>query len=155
MQYAQGRQGRVFYIRLGHGEDVRVALTDFCRKEKITSGWFQMFGALGRGDLVVGPEEKKLPPTPVFSEISMPHELVGIGSILKGESGPSIHMHTAAGRGSDAIVGCIRGNSETFLILEILLVEVTGLEVKRMPDENGLELPVFGEVDQRVTEGNE
>ncbi|MFV1957560.1 MAG: PPC domain-containing DNA-binding protein, partial [bacterium] len=150
-----GRQGRVFYIRLGHGEDVRVALTDFCRKEKITSGWFQMFGALERGDLVVGPEEKKLPPTPVFSAINMPHELVGVGSILEGGAGPSIHMHTAAGRGSDAIVGCIRGNSETFLILEVLLVEVTDLDVKRMPDENGLELPVFKGVHHRATEDTE
>ncbi len=29
-------------------------------------------------------------------------------------------------------------------VREILLVEVTGLDVKRLPDENGLELPVFG-----------
>ncbi len=64
MQYTQGKQGRVYYIKLDHGEDVRETLTDFCRMEKITSGWFQMFGALGSGDLVVGPEEKKLPPTP-------------------------------------------------------------------------------------------
>ncbi len=64
-------------------------------------------------------------------------------------------MHTAAGRGSDAIVGCIRGNSEAFLILEILLVEVTGLDVKRIPDENGLELPIFKGVHHRATEDTE
>ena len=155
MQYTQGKPGRIYYIKLDHGEDVRETLTDFCRKEKITSGWFQMFGALGSGDLIVGPEENKLPPKPVFSKINMPHELVGMGSILEGGSGPSIHMHTAAGRGSDAIVGCIRGNSEAFLILEILLVEVTGLDVKRIPDENGLELPIFKGVHHRVTEDTE
>lgn len=143
MKFAEGKTGRVFYIKLEHGEDVRETLVRFCVKEKVASGWFQMFGALGRGELVVGPEGNELPPAPVFTQIDMPHELVGIGSILEGDSGPSIHMHTAAGRGSDAITGCIRGGSETFLVLEILLVEVTGLDVKRIENENGLELPVF------------
>jgi len=28
-------------------------------------------------------------------------------------------------------VGCLRGNSETFLVLEVIIVEITGIEARR------------------------
>jgi predicted DNA-binding protein with PD1-like motif len=47
------------------------------------------------------------------------------------------------GRGSDIVVGCPRGGANVFLILEVTIIEITGINASRMANESGLKLLGF------------
>jgi predicted DNA-binding protein with PD1-like motif len=55
-----------------------------------------------------------------------------------------MHIHTAIGKGPDALVGCPRGGAKTFLTLEITIMEITGIKGQRKPDAgSGVKLLAF------------
>lgn len=141
MRYKAGKVGRVVLARFDHGEQVVPALADLCEKEGISSGWFFLFGAVQNGRLVAGPREASLPPDPVWQEFKEPFEIVGMGSIAAGDGPPSIHLHSSLGRGKEVLTGCIRKESEVFIVVEAMVLEVMGVRVTRSPDQrSGLEL---------------
>jgi predicted DNA-binding protein with PD1-like motif len=80
---------------------------------------------------VVGPEEEKMPPKPVWKDIKESHEVIGNGTIFWQENEPKIHFHGAFGKKDMVKVGCLRGASETFLVLEVIIIEIQGIDVKR------------------------
>ena len=117
------------------------ALQGLCEKERISSGWFFLFGAIQGGRLVAGPREASLPPDPVWQEFPDPFEIVGMGSIASGDGPPSIHLHSSLGRGKEVLTGCIRKEGEVFVVIEALILEVLGIRATRSPEErSGLEL---------------
>lgn len=144
MQYEKGRIGKVLVARFDHGEDVLSSLKGLCEKERIRSGWFFLFGALARGEVVVGPEEETLPPTPVKREFEGPCEVVGAGSVALDGEEVSLHLHSTLGSKGEVLAGCIRGKSDVYIVIECLILEVEGLSMHRTPDPaTGLKLLGF------------
>lgn len=137
MQYTQGQLGRVFALRLEHGDPMPATLENFCREHGIASGLAVMVGGADDGSrLVVGPEDGNvMPAVPMVTALAGVHEVAGVGLIFAGEDGqPALHMHAASGRGEHTITGCIRAGISTWHVLEVMIVEVTGLEAARLPD---------------------
>lgn len=134
MRYQVGRTGRVVVARFEDREDVLGNLTDIARKEEIKSAVFYLVGGMREGRIVVGPEKEELPPKPVWKELKESHEIVGIGTIFPQEGEPKIHFHGAFGKKDMVKVGCLREMSETFLVLEAIIMEIEGVNASRELD---------------------
>ncbi len=58
-----------------------------------------------------------------------------MGTIFPNEAGePMLHMHAASGREGAATVGCTRAGLQTWLVGEVVLLEITGTEARRELD---------------------
>lgn len=141
MKYKAGAIGKVLLARFDHGEQILPSLAEICRKEGVLSGWFYLFGALSKGSMVAGPSDASLPPVPVWVDFPHPHEIVGMGSVAEKDGAPSIHLHASLGRGREVLTGCIRKEEEVFLVVEAMILQITGVASSRKPDDRtGLEL---------------
>jgi predicted DNA-binding protein with PD1-like motif len=137
--------GRIFVARVDHGEDLLGEVQALLAKEGVTSGFMLFLGALKEGALVTGPEEAVIPPTPHWIRFAGGWEVAGIATVYPGEGGPAIHLHAAIGRGDKALTGCLRERAETYLVVEVVVIELLDLPVQRNRDEvTGLILPDFG-----------
>lgn len=147
MQYSEGQVGRVFSVRIDDGEDFLREIERFVAAMNIQSGMIHFLGAVRSAKIVTGPKEPVIPPSPRGEEIFGGWELLGFATIYPGEDGPSIHLHTAAGKGIRSITGCLREKAEVYLVVEAIVTEFVGLTAKRLPDEKtGVNLPVFDRV---------
>ncbi len=145
MNYTQGRVGRVFVVRFDHGDDVVACLTDLARRESVRCAAVWLLGALARGRLVTGPETLDLPPTPHWVEFDDGREVIGFGTIFWAESEPKAHLHGSFGRGDHALTGCLRAESETYLIAEGVVLEIADASAERVRDAaSGLALLRIG-----------
>ena len=145
MQYTEGQIGRVFVVRIDDGEDMLLALRQFILDRDIHAGSIHFLGALMNGRMVTGPEEPVIPPVPHFVMFEGGWEVFGIGTIYPGEGGPHIHYHGSVGRSGHALTGCLREKAITYLIVEAVIMEFTGLTARREFDEKmQLHLPVLG-----------
>lgn len=138
MQYTQGQMGRVFAVRLEHGDPMPQTLEQFCEDHKVMSGLAVMVGGADDGSkLVTGPEDGNvMPPVPMVSALAGVHEVAAVGLIFASAEGkPVLHMHAASGRKESTITGCIRAGIVTWHVLEVMLIEITGLDAIRLPDE--------------------
>jgi predicted DNA-binding protein with PD1-like motif len=142
MKYQVGRQGRVIVAKFDDGDDVLKGLVDIAKKEDIRAGILHVVGGMKSGDLVVGPEEDGvLPPKPVWKGLGESHEVIGFGTIFWHDDEPKIHFHGAFGKKDKVTVGCLRKNSGAFLILEVVIIEIDGVDARRELDpEIGLPL---------------
>jgi predicted DNA-binding protein with PD1-like motif len=137
MQYSEGNLGRIFALRLEDGEPMPQTLESFLAERGITHGLAFMVGGADDGSkLVVGPEEgRALPVHPMVAALVGVHEILGVGTIFPDETGrPVLHMHGACGRKDSTITGCIRAGIMAWHILEIVVLEITGLQAARLPD---------------------
>ena len=143
MQYSEGSIGRVFAIRLEQGEPMPATLESFAAEKGVHSGLAIMVGGADDGSkLVVGPEDGSvLPAVPMLTALCGVHEVAAVGTLFPDEQGnPVLHMHAACGRqGAESqiphtITGCIREGIVTWQILEIILIEITGLDAARIND---------------------
>jgi predicted DNA-binding protein with PD1-like motif len=146
MQYTEGRLGRVFVVRIDDGEDMLVSLRQFINDKSVYAGSILFLGALMEGRMVTGPEEPVIPPVPHFVMFEGGWEVFGIGTIYPGEGGgPHIHYHASVGRSGHALTGCLREKAITYLIVEAVVLEFTGLSARREYDKKTqVHLPVFG-----------
>lgn len=145
MQYTEGQIGRVFVVRIDDGEDMLLSLRQFILDKNIQAGSIHFLGALMSGRMVTGPEEPVIPPVPHFVMFEGGWEVFGIGTIYPGEGGPHIHYHGSVGRSGHALTGCLREKAITYLIVEAVIMEFTGLTARREFDEKmQLHLPVLG-----------
>ncbi|MEW6326317.1 MAG: DUF296 domain-containing protein [Thermodesulfobacteriota bacterium] len=136
MEYKEGRTGRVFTIRFSDGDDPLEGIKKVAIEKEIRVAWFFLLGGLRQAGVVTGPEKPAIPPTPVWKEFTGDaKEIVGLGSILWNDREPLIHLHTAMGRGDETVVGCIRRDARTFLVIEALIMEIEGLDARRKFDE--------------------
>lgn len=134
MKYQTGRQGRVIVVRFEDKDDVIGGLAEIARKENIKAGIVQIVGGMREGDIVVGPESEEMPPKPVWKSLGESHEVFGFGTIFWQGDEPKIHFHGAFGKKEMVKVGCLRKNSETFLVLEAVIIEIEGIDAKRELD---------------------
>ncbi len=131
MEYQCGRPGRVFYVRFDHGEDLLAKLQELCQQENIRCGWVQLFGGLLDTELVTGPQEPVMPPEPVWQRLDDSREVLGTGSIFWDAEEPKIHLHGALGHHGQTVTGCIRKRAQIYLLIEALLIEISGIQVNR------------------------
>ena len=145
MQYAQGRTGRVFFVRIDHGENLEATLRQFIAEKKVECGIIRFIGALQSGAIVTGPEEPCLPPDQHYESFSGGWEVVGLATITPGQDGPHLHLHASIGRGDTALTGCLRGTVITYIIVEAVITEIEGIRIHREMDPlTGMVLPVPG-----------
>jgi uncharacterized protein len=141
MKYQTGTPGRVVVARFEDGEDILDNIISIAKSEDIGSAILYLIGGIRQGRVVVGPEKDELPPDPVWKDINESHELLGIGTIFRQENEPRIHFHGAFGKKDMVKVGCLRGGSETFLVVEAVIIELKGIEARRELDKaSGLSL---------------
>jgi predicted DNA-binding protein with PD1-like motif len=146
MQYTEGQIGRVFVVRIDDGEDMLLSLRQFITDKNIRAGSITFLGALMTGRMVTGPEEPVIPPVPHFVMFEGGWEVFGLGTIYPGEGGPHIHYHASVGRSGHALTGCLREKAITYLIVEAVITEFTGLIARREFDEKMQQhVPVFGQ----------
>jgi uncharacterized protein len=146
MQYTEGQLGRVFVVRIDNGEDMLISLRQFIGDKSIQAGSILFLGALMNGRMVTGPEEPVIPPVPHFVMFEGGWEIFGVGTIYAGEGGPHIHYHASVGRSGHALTGCLREKATTYLIIEAVIFEFTGLSVRREFDKKTqVHLPVLGQ----------
>jgi len=140
MQYTLGNLGRVFVARLEEGESVYQAVEEIAGRESIQSAAVFAIGGMRSGKVVTGPEQPTGPIVVHIEAFDDARELVGIGTVFPQEGRPSLHFHAGIGRGKEALVGCPREGMSVFLVLEVVIIEMTGLEAERAMDASGLHL---------------
>jgi predicted DNA-binding protein with PD1-like motif len=134
MQYQVGNTGRVVVARFEDKEDILENIVKIAQKENIKSAVFSLIGGIKQGSVVVGPEKEEMPPQPIWRDIQESHELLGLGTIFWQQDEPKIHFHGAYGKRDMIKIGCLRGKSETFLVLEAIIIEIQGIDAQRELD---------------------
>ena len=144
MDYAQGSLGRVFAARLHDGEPVYQAIEDLADREGIESAAVFLTGGAARARIVAGPKMTDGPLEPIVREFDDAREMIGLGTLHRDDEGPKLHLHAGFGREDTALVGCPRIELEAFLVLEVFIIKVNGLEAERaLEPESGLKLLKF------------
>ncbi|MDD1700130.1 MAG: DUF296 domain-containing protein [Methanoregula sp.] len=154
MQYTEGQLGRVFVVRIDNGEDMLISLRQFIYDKGIHVGSILFLGALMNGRMVTGPEVPVIPPVPHFVMFEGGWEVFGVGTIYPGEDGPHVHYHASVGRSGHALTGCLREKAITYLIVEAVIFEFTGLSARREFDKKTqVHLPILGKEEETLYPG--
>ncbi len=137
MKAGEGKQGRVFIIRLEDGDVLPDCISRFAEEKGVKNGFVLLVGGISSGQVVVGPRyTEKMPPDPMLLPIDGAHEVAGVGVIAPGEDGkPVLHIHAALGRAGKTTTGCLRPGVTTWLIGEAILYEITGIDARRVTDK--------------------
>ena len=137
MDYRKGTIGRVFIVRFDEGDLFLEGLLKIISEEKITSGWFHVLGGLREAYVVTGPREPIMPPDPVWREVRGARETIGTGSIFWDGDEPKIHLHAAMGHHGETLTACVRKGTKVYLILEVVIFEIDGINATRPWYERG------------------
>ena len=141
MEYQVGQPGRIIVARFNDGDDVLGGLEAIARRENLRAACFSMVGGIRKGGYVVGPETEAMPPVPVWRELTESHEATGFGTIFWHGDQPKVHFHGAYAKHDSVRAGCLRRDSEAFLVLEVVITEILGVEATRELDrESGMVL---------------
>ncbi len=141
MKYTKGVIGRVFLAKFDDGDILIDQLSELAGKEKIKAATIVFIGALNNGDLVTGPKKPVIPPEPNKVYFRDGWEVMGIGTIFTNKKGPQIHIHCAMGKKKDTLIGCVRGKSRVFLVIEAIIFELKGVKAgKAIDPKTGLNL---------------
>jgi predicted DNA-binding protein with PD1-like motif len=144
MQYAEGKLGRTFVVRLDDGDRLPDSLEDFAREHGIQEALvFYLGGAADGSRLVVGPEANRGEAIiPMIYSLAGIQEVLGVGTLFAADSGePVLHLHVATGREGKATVGCSRAGVEVWLVGEVVILEILGTAgVRRTEPETGFKL---------------
>jgi uncharacterized protein len=144
MKYQTGKAGRIIYARLDDGEDLHAAITEIAIKEQVRCAWLQIFGGLKSAGVVIGPKKPVMPPDPVWQAVSDAREILGTGSIFWDRGKPMIHLHAALGHHGETLTGCVRKDSSVYLVTEVIIQEIDGIDVTRpWYDKGGFNRPAF------------
>ncbi len=141
MEYTQGSIGRIFVARLHEGESIYESIEGLAAIEGLKSAAVLAIGGIRSGKVVTGPQNTAGPIIPHYEEFDDARELVGIGTLFTQEGHPSLHFHSGIGREDKALVGCPRAGMSVFLILEVIIIELLGINAERVIDpEMGVHL---------------
>ncbi|MGB9715249.1 MAG: PPC domain-containing DNA-binding protein [Thermodesulfovibrionales bacterium] len=141
MKYQKGRLGRVIVAKFDDKDEILMNIAEIAKNENIKNAIFYLIGGIREGKIVVGPERDEIPPTPLWRSLNESHEVLGIGTIFWEGDVPKVHFHGAFGKRDTVKVGCLREISETFLVIEAIVIEIEDISAKRIFDEtSGLSL---------------
>ena len=139
MNYTEAKLGRIFILRLHHGEVLHEVIESFVAEKKISSALcFFLGGAKEKSKVVVGPKDgTALPPEPMITLLRGVHEAYGVGTIFTDEEGkPKLHMHASFGRNDDTVTGCVRMGVDVWQIGEVVVLELAGSTAKRAKNKD-------------------
>jgi predicted DNA-binding protein with PD1-like motif len=144
MRFSEGSMGRVFVLRLEDGDILNDTLESFAAEHGLARALaFYLGGSADGSKVVVGPDATRDDSViPLVHVLAGNREVLALGTIFPNEKGePRAHLHAAAGREGGATVGCARAGMETWLIGEVVLLEILGSEARRETDgPTGFEL---------------
>ena len=137
MKASEGKFGRVFVIRLDDGDAIPACIESFAEEKGISVGQAILIGGIGDGQVVVGPRcSDEMSPEPMLLPVDGVHEVVGVGIIAPDKNGqPKLHIHAALGRSGQTTTGCLRLGVTTWLIGEVIILEILGTDAVRIPDK--------------------
>ena len=144
MKYSEANLGRIFILRLEHGDKLPDTIEQFAKIHKVDSAIIHFLGGADTGSkVVVGPEDgtaKK--PQKMITELLGTSEAVGIGTLfINEEKVPKLHLHSAFGRNRDTVTGCTREGISIWHIGEVVIFELLNSSARRKLDtETGFEL---------------
>jgi len=148
LNYSEAKLGRIFILRLNHGECLHEVIEKFAAEKQVSSALcFFLGGAEDKSKVVVGPKDGAvLPPTPMITLLMGVHEACGVGTIFTDEQGkPKLHMHASFGRNDTAVTGCVRMGVDVWQIGEVVILELAGSSAKRAKNaETGFEFLEVG-----------
>jgi len=145
MEYAVGKTGRVVAARLFEGDDLFESIEQIATAEQIKCAAVLITGGFRTADVVVGPKCEKPKIEPHHMDFDGPGEVLGVGTLYWDDESPRLHMHTAIGKNGENLVGCPRSGTKTFLILEVTIIEIEGIDAARKFDpETGWNLLRLG-----------
>lgn len=142
MEYTTGTVGKCICLRLHENDPVYNSIESVATAESIEAGVVFVIGAVKNGAVVVGPiDQNERPLRSIIERFTDAKEIAGIGTLFKNEAGEmKLHMHAAIGHGKEIIVGCPRVALDCWLINEIIILELKGLNAVRAKEASGLEL---------------
>jgi predicted DNA-binding protein with PD1-like motif len=128
---------RTDIIRLEDGDVVPGCIERFAGENGVSVGQVILVGGVGGGEVVVGPRSsEEMPPQPMLLPVDGAHEVLGVGVLAPDEGGkPVLHIHAALGRSGQTVSGCLRPGVTTWLVGEVILYEILGVNVARVRDE--------------------
>ena len=138
MEYTQGTFGRVFVARLRDCESIYDAVHEIATKENIKSAAVLAVGGIRPAKVVTGTQNTMGRIVPHYEEFDDAREMVGVGTLFTQEGKPSLHFHAGMGRQDKSLVGCPRAGMSVYLVLEVTIIELIGVEAERVMD------PEFG-----------
>lgn len=59
---------------------------------------------------------------------------MAIGTIFCDDKEPELHLHAAFGRGDTVLAGCVRENAQVYLVAEVIILEMIGMDAVRSFD---------------------
>ena len=137
MDYRSGSIGRFFSVRFDEGDDFLQELQSLITKEKIKHGIFHIIGGMREADVVTGPKKPVMPPDPVWKDVREVKEVLGTGTIAWDGDEPKIHLHAAMGHHGDTLTACVRKGTKVYLVLEVYIFEISGIDASRPWYEEG------------------
>ncbi len=144
MRYSTAELGRVFVLRLDDGDVVHEAIEELARREAVQRAAVLALGGADDGSrVVVGPEDGRVAVIePIERVLHGVHEMAGVGTLFPDADGrPALHLHAAFGRDDRVIAGCIRRGVTTWIVGEVVVIELLGnAGVRRRDPATGFEL---------------
>ena len=144
MKYATASLGRALVIRLEDGDVVHECIEEAARAEGIArAAVILLGGADGGSRIVVGPEDGRAAHIVALERVLHDvHEVAGVGTLFPDEDGVArLHLHAAFGRDDQVVAGCIRNGVTTWIVGEVVVLELLGSEATRRRDPaTGFEL---------------
>ena len=146
MKYSEATLGRVFVIRLEHGDVIPEAIEALARAKNLRAGALVILGGADTNSrLAVGPEDGTniRPGMPIMQQVLKGvYEGIGAGTLFPDESGrPVLHLHLACGRDASTVTGCSRAGVVVWRYMEAVLFELTGTGGRRVTDpETGFKM---------------
>ena len=144
MKYANATLGRALVVRLEDGDVVHESIEAAARAEGISRAAVLLLGGADDGSrVVVGPEESRAAQiVPMERLLHGAHEVAGVGTIFPDESGqPVLHLHAVFGRDDKVVAGCIRRGVLTWVVGEVVVIELLeSSAARRLDPSTGFEL---------------
>jgi uncharacterized protein len=142
MKYTTARLGRIFVLKFDDGDNMQEEIRSFCGKERVSTATLVFIGALRKGKVVAGPKKPVVPPQPNVVSYRDAWEVMGIGTIFPDErKRPQVHLHASLGKGKKTLTGCIRQDSNVFLVIEAFVFEMKNARAAKLRDpRTGLNL---------------
>lgn len=144
MEYRVGKPGRMIVLRLSEGDSLYHCVEETAKRENIKSASVLITGGIRKASVVLGPKEEKPVITVDMQPFEGPGETLGVGTLFSDDTGPKLHIHAGLGKRGETMIGCPRGGAEVFLILEVVIIEITGIDACRVYDPtSGMKLLQF------------
>jgi len=136
MKASEGQLGRIFVLRLEHGDIVPDCIERFAIEKGISVANVILVGGIGGGEIVSGPRRSDvMPPESMLLPVDGAYEVAGLGIIAPDEEGkPVLHIHAALGRAGHTMTGCLRPGVTAWLVAEAVIYEITGTRAIRKKD---------------------